>query len=59
MNVLMLQEVLTEPEWAVLLTPVDRNGLTPLFWLHIRPCREVRLDLSTRLSLGSAGSRPR
>ncbi|MET9383675.1 hypothetical protein ABZY09_22060 [Streptomyces sp. NPDC002928] len=29
-NTLMLQDVLTEPEWAGLLTPADRRGLTPL-----------------------------
>ncbi|MEV0196700.1 hypothetical protein [Nonomuraea sp. NPDC050691] len=55
-NVLMLQDVLAEPEWAALLTPVDRRGLTPLFWLHIRPYGEVRLDLSARLSIGTRGS---
>ncbi|MFG1687644.1 hypothetical protein ACGFNP_46320 [Nonomuraea sp. NPDC049269] len=52
----MLQDVLAEPEWSALLTPVDRRGLTPLFWLHIRPYGEVRLDLSARLSIGTLGS---
>ncbi|WP_214417149.1 Tn3 family transposase [Sphaerisporangium fuscum] len=55
-NVLMLQDVLSEPEWSALLTPVDRRGLTPLFRLHIRPYGEVRLDLSARLSSGTLGS---
>ncbi|MEV5893770.1 Tn3 family transposase [Nonomuraea fuscirosea] len=55
-NVLMLQDVLAEPEWAALLTPVDRRGLTPLFWLHVRPYGEVRLDLNARLSIGDLGS---
>ncbi|MEV1170957.1 Tn3 family transposase [Nonomuraea sp. NPDC049784] len=55
-NVLMLQDVLAEPEWAALLTPVDRRGLTPLFWLHVRPYGEVRLDLNARLSIGALGS---
>ena len=31
-NTLMLQDVLAEPEWADVLTPEDRRGLTPLFW---------------------------
>jgi TnpA family transposase len=31
-NTLMLQDVLAEPQWAALLTPADRRGLTPLFW---------------------------
>ncbi|MCA2184773.1 DUF4158 domain-containing protein [Nonomuraea cavernae] len=55
-NVLMLQDVLADPEWSALLTPVDRRGLTLLFWLHVRPYGEVRLDLSARLSIGTLGS---
>lgn len=39
-----------------LLTPVDRRGLTPLFWTHVRPYGEVRLDLRARLSIGSLGA---
>jgi hypothetical protein len=41
---------------VALLTPVDRRGLTPLFWLHVRPYGEVRLDLNARLSIGYLGS---
>jgi hypothetical protein len=55
-NVLMRQDVLAEPEWAALLTPVDRRGPDSLFWLHVRPSGEVRLDLSARLSIGDLGS---
>jgi Tn3 transposase DDE domain len=51
-NTLMLQDVLVEPAWAKLLTPVDRRALTPLFWEHVRPYGEVRLDLGSRLSIG-------
>lgn len=36
-NTLMLQDILGEPEWTDLLTPADRRGLTPLFWLVPRP----------------------
>lgn len=46
--------MLAEPEWARLLTPADRRGLTPLFWEHVRPCGEARLDLAARLPLGPA-----
>jgi TnpA family transposase len=53
-NTLMLQEVLGEPGWAGMLTPTDRRGLTPLFWEHVRPYGEVRLDLGSRLSIGRA-----
>ncbi|MDX2524732.1 Tn3 family transposase [Streptomyces europaeiscabiei] len=50
-NTLMLQDILGEPEWADLLTPADRRGLTPLFWSHVRPYGEVNLDMDTRLNL--------
>ena len=33
-NTLMLQDVLGGDDWAQLLTPEDRRGLTPLFWQH-------------------------
>ncbi|MGW4074536.1 hypothetical protein ACWELB_13610 [Streptomyces asiaticus] len=50
----MLQDVLDEPEWADLLTPADRRGLTPLFWAHVRPYGEVNLDMGARLNLAAA-----
>jgi TnpA family transposase len=53
-NTLMLQDVLADPEWAELLKPADRRGLTPLFWQHVQPYGEVRLDVAKRLSLGGA-----
>ncbi|MGW0390620.1 Tn3 family transposase [Streptomyces sp. NPDC003042] len=53
-NTLMLQDVLDEPEWADLLTPADRRGLTPLFWSHVRPYGEVNLNMAARLHLAAA-----
>jgi TnpA family transposase len=50
-NTLLLQDVLAEQEWADLLTEQDRRGLTPLFWQHIRPYGEVKLDMTTRLDI--------
>jgi hypothetical protein len=52
----VLQDVLADPEWSALLTPVDRRGLTPLCWLHVRPYGEVRLDLGAQLSIGDLGT---
>jgi TnpA family transposase len=52
LNTLMLQDVLAEPRWSELLAPADRCGLTSLFWGHIRPYGEVRLDLASRLVIG-------
>lgn len=31
-NTLMVQEVLTLPDWEGVLTADDKRGLTPLFW---------------------------
>ncbi|MEU9197853.1 Tn3 family transposase, partial [Streptomyces hundungensis] len=59
-NTLMLQDILGEPEWADLLTPADRRGLTPLFWSHVRPYGEVNLDMDARLNpTPDAAPRPR
>ena len=30
------------------------DGLTPLFWTHVRPYGEVRLDLGSRLTIGAS-----
>ena len=54
-NTLMLQDALAEEHWAGMLGPADRRGLTPLFWQHVRPYGEVRLDMGTRLRIGGAG----
>ncbi|GAA4224801.1 hypothetical protein GCM10023075_21180 [Streptosporangium album] len=55
-NTLMLQDVLADPQWAKLLKPADRRGLTPLFWQHVQPYGEVRLDVAKRLPLGGSPS---
>ena len=57
-NTLMLQDVLADPRWEEVLTPEDRRGLTPLFWLHVLPYGEVKLNMNTRLTLGAATSQP-
>jgi Tn3 transposase DDE domain len=46
-NTLMLQDVLAEEEWSELLTTEDRRGLTPLFWQHVLPYGEVKLDMTS------------
>jgi len=59
-NTLLLQDVLAEPDWASRLTEHDRRGLTPLFWGHILPYGEVKLDMTTRLHIhtGAPTGRP-
>jgi TnpA family transposase len=50
-NTLMVQDVLADDRWADRLTAEDRRGLTPLFWAHVAPYGEVRLDMGRRLAL--------
>ena len=53
-NTLMIQDILAEPEWAGVLTAEDLRGLTPLFWAHVRPYGEVRLNMTRRLALSAS-----
>jgi TnpA family transposase len=50
-NVLMIQDVLADPDWDGVLTAEDERGLTPLFWSHVLPYGEVKLDMNSRLAL--------
>ena len=36
------------------LVEADRRGLTPLFWAHLLPYGEVRLDMAARLLLSGS-----
>ncbi|MFB8240640.1 Tn3 family transposase [Kitasatospora purpeofusca] len=50
-NTLMIQVMLADPEWADLLTDEDKRAPTPLFWMHIQPYGEVRLNTGSRPQL--------
>jgi len=50
-NTLMIQDALTDPAWSQRFTSADRRGLTPLFWSHVAPYGEVRLNMARRLEL--------
>jgi len=50
-NTLMIQEILQRHGWKERLTDADRRGLTPLFWTHVAPYGEVRLNMQRRLDL--------
>ncbi|HUO37494.1 MAG TPA: Tn3 family transposase [Mycobacterium sp.] len=51
-NTLMIQDLLDDPDCAGLLTtPADKRGVTPLFWEHVLPYGEVKLDMTSRLTL--------
>jgi hypothetical protein len=43
----MIQDVLDDPDWHGVLTAEDERGLTPLFWSHVLPYGEVKLDINT------------
>ncbi|MER6948232.1 Tn3 family transposase [Nonomuraea sp. NPDC000554] len=53
-NTRLLQAVLRDPTWAAKLTGEDRRALTPLFWAHVNPYGRFRLDMDSRLDLGTA-----
>jgi len=50
-NTLMLQRVLSEPEWMARMTSAGRRGLTPLVWGHVNPYGAFDLDMEQRLDL--------
>ncbi|WP_245547387.1 Tn3 family transposase [Nocardia brevicatena] len=55
-NTLMIQDLLDDPDCAdILATDADRRGLTPLFWEHILPYGEVKLNMTNGLTLSGAG----
>jgi TnpA family transposase len=47
-NTLILQDLLAEPDWDDVLTPEDQRSLTPLFWSHVLPYGEVKLNMTSR-----------
>nr|WP_242606617.1 Tn3 family transposase [Protofrankia symbiont of Coriaria ruscifolia] len=57
-NTLMVQDVLADDDWAEQLTDADRRGLTPLFWTYVAPYGEVKLDMTSRLTLGVSTAAP-
>ncbi|MEQ4725086.1 Tn3 family transposase [Nonomuraea sp. B19D2] len=57
-NTLMIQDTIAEPEWADVLTDVDRRGLTPLFTTNMTPYGTVQLSPERRLDLSGPPSPP-
>jgi len=50
-NTLMIQQVLSQPEWMKLMKPEDLRALSPLIWGHVNPYGTFKLDMSERLSI--------
>ncbi len=53
-NTLMIQQVLSQPEWMKLMTKLDLRALSPLIWLHINPYGTFKLDMNERLPIETA-----
>jgi TnpA family transposase len=50
-NTILIQIVLSDPQWASLLTPEDRRALSPLFHGHINPYGFLSLNMDVRLDI--------
>ncbi len=50
-NTLMLQSVLSHPQWEDKLTREDKRAITPLFYGHVNPYGLILIDFNQRLSL--------
>ena len=50
-NTLMIQQILTEPEWQDRLELEDLRALTPLIYAHVNPYGRFYLDMDERLPL--------
>lgn len=48
-NTLMLQKILSEPDWGARMTPEDWRGLTPLVYPHVNPYGQFAVDLQERI----------
>jgi hypothetical protein len=45
--------VLADDERATALTDAGQRGLSPLFWTHVAPYDELKLDMNSRLQPGT------
>jgi hypothetical protein len=48
---LMIQRVLTEPDWTQRMLPEDLRARTPLIYSHVTPYGTFRLDMNQRLAI--------
>ena len=55
-NTLMMQRVLSEPQWQGRMQPEDLRALTPLVYSHVTPYGTFRLDMSKRLDIEQAAA---
>jgi TnpA family transposase len=50
-NTLMIQKVLSEPQWMQMMQAEDLRALSPLIWNHVTPYGWFNLDFSKRIVL--------
>ncbi len=50
-NTLMLQFVLSHPQWSGKLTREDKRAISPLFYGHVNPYGLILIDLDKRITL--------
>lgn len=50
-NTLMIQQILSEPEWKDRLTAEDKRALSPLIFTHINPYGLLVLNLEERIAI--------
>ncbi len=55
-NTLMLQSVLSHPQWKDKLTKEDKRAITALFYEHINPYGLLLIDLNQRIPLDKFGA---
>jgi len=55
-NTLLIQRVLSEPEWMQKMGPDELRALTPLIYAHVNPYGIFRLNMDERLSIEAIGS---
>ncbi len=53
-NILMIQQVLSDPALMKAMTKADFRGLTPLIFNHINPYGIFQLDMDSRIPIESA-----
>ncbi|RCJ42358.1 hypothetical protein A6770_35115 [Nostoc minutum NIES-26] len=50
-NTLMIQQVLSQPQWMKTMKQADLRALSPLIWRHVNPYGIFRLDMDERIPI--------
>lgn len=50
-NTLMIQQILSKPDWESIMEPYDLRALSPLIYKHINPYGKFELNMDERLPL--------